>query len=77
MKALNLNNAQLAVRAATTPQTISKIRKGELYPRDHMRLMIAAALATTTEQLFPMPSWSSVLTESSGRRRPRTKAKAA
>lgn len=56
MKALNMRNAQLAVRAATTPQTISKLRSGTLIPRDYLKVMVAASLGTTVEALFPMPT---------------------
>lgn len=56
MTALGLNNAQVAVLANTSQQTVSKVRKGDLVPRDYLRIMLAAALSTTPDQLFPMPS---------------------
>lgn len=56
MKALGLNNAQVAVLAGTTGQTVSKVRSGDIVPRDYLRVMLAAALSTTPDQLFPMPS---------------------
>lgn len=60
MRTLGMRNVQLAVRANTTAQTISKVRAGELVPRDYLRVMIAAALATTPEQLFPMPTMAEI-----------------
>lgn len=56
MTALRMRNVQVAVRAATTPQTVSKVRAGELMPRDYLKVMIAAALATDVDSLFPLPT---------------------
>lgn len=56
MKTLGLNNAQVAALSGTTAQTVSKVRRGELVPRDYLRVMLASALCTNPDQLFPMPS---------------------
>lgn len=57
---LGFNNAQVAAMADTTPQTISKVRRGDIIPRDYLRITIAAALRTSPEKLFPMPSMAEI-----------------
>lgn len=71
MTSIGMNNAQLAVLSGTTPQTISKVRKGELVPRDYLRVMIAAALGTTTDHLFRMPDLKEIEASIAPRRRRR------
>lgn len=56
MKTLRMKEADLARQAGTTPQTIHKVRKGELMPREYLRVMIALALAADPGDLFPAPS---------------------
>lgn len=60
---LGLTLEQLAALAATTPQTIHKIEKGTLTPRDHVRIALACALGTNVDELFPMPDRSIVMRE--------------
>lgn len=55
MTALGLRNVQLAKLSDTTPQTVLKIRRGELVPRDSLKIAIAAALGTAPADLFPLP----------------------
>lgn len=47
---------QVAVLAGTTAQTIYKIEKGDITPRDHVRVGLAFALCTEVDRLFPFPS---------------------
>jgi hypothetical protein len=75
MDELPLNGAQVAVLAGTTAQTVSKVRSGELIPRDHLRVMLALALGTTPETLFQLPSLRDV--ERAVLKRPRRHRKAA
>lgn len=37
-------------------QTVSKIERGEIEPRDYLKLAMAIALFTEVDDLFPMPS---------------------
>lgn len=60
MKALGLKNVQIAVLAGTTAQTVTKVRNGDIAPRDYLRVMLAAALATTPDALFPMPTMTEI-----------------
>lgn len=47
---------QVATLAGTTAQTVYKIEKGEITPRDHVRIGLAFALSTEVDRLFPFPS---------------------
>jgi DNA-binding XRE family transcriptional regulator len=53
---LGLTLEQVATLAGTTTQTIFKIEKGEISPRDHVRVGLAWALSTEVDRLFPLPS---------------------
>lgn len=55
MNALGVSVQQLADGAGTTYQTIWKILKGELYPKEYLRIAIAICLGAEVERLFPMP----------------------
>lgn len=52
---LGLSQRDLAglVVPPTTQATIYKIENGKITPRDHLKQQIAAALRTTTSDLFP------------------------
>ncbi len=60
---LRLTLDAVAGLAGTTPQTIQKIEKGQIQPRDHLRLALAFALCTEVERLFPMPDRQTVQRE--------------
>lgn len=57
-ESLGLTLAQVVEisEGALRAQTLSKIERGELEPRDYLKLAIAVALLTEVEELFPMPS---------------------
>lgn len=56
MDSRKVRNAQLAVLADTTPQTIDKVRRGRIVPREHLRYSIAMALGSDVSAIFPLPS---------------------
>lgn len=56
MDALGISTQDLAEAADTTYQTIWKILRGELYPRESLRISIALALGADLDRLFPMPT---------------------
>lgn len=56
MEARQMRNAQLAVLADTTPQTIDKVRRGLIIPREHLRYSIAMALGSEVAAIFPLPT---------------------
>lgn len=60
---LGLTLDQVAKLAGTTAQTIQKIEKGQIQPRDHLRLALAFALSTEVDRLFPMPDRATVARE--------------
>lgn len=47
--------------AFSSPQTLSKVERGEIVARDHLRLAIAFALMCEPAELFPLPSRQAVL----------------
>jgi transcriptional regulator with XRE-family HTH domain len=51
-----LRTAHVARMADTTPQTIDKIRSGEIIPKEYLRYAIAIALGCEVEALFPAPT---------------------
>jgi DNA-binding XRE family transcriptional regulator len=60
---LRLTQAQLADLVGhdgVTVQTISKLERGELRPRDYLKLALALALCVEVVDLFPMPKRSAV-----------------
>lgn len=61
MRALHMNESRLARLAGTTPQTISKVRAGEMVAREPLRIAIAVALLAEPGQLFPMPPKARIL----------------
>jgi len=48
--------ADLARYAETTLQTISRVERGELVPRDHLKGAIALALLDDMNNLWPWPT---------------------
>ena len=69
MREVGLRNVQVAVLADTTAQTIGKVIAGDIMPRDYLRFSIAAALGTSVEKLFPMPSMAEIEQRVTKRRR--------
>lgn len=58
-----LTQAQLAALIGddgVTVQTISKLERGELVPRDYLKLALALALCVEVQKLFPMPARSAI-----------------
>lgn len=62
-KSLNLTLQDVADRAFTNPQTVFKVERGEIIPRDHLRIALAFALFCETDDLFPMPKRAAILKE--------------
>lgn len=62
-KALGLTLQQVAESAFTNSQTVFKVERGQIIPRDHLRLALAFALACEPDELFPMPKRAAVLKE--------------
>lgn len=60
MKTTKCSAAQLAARSGTTPQTIDKVLKGQIVPREYLRVAIACALGAEVADLFPLPSWTDI-----------------
>jgi transcriptional regulator with XRE-family HTH domain len=56
MQALGVSVGDLADIAGTSYQTIWKIKRGDIYPREYLRVSIALALGAGVDDLFPMPS---------------------
>lgn len=54
--AMNLNQEQLSRIVGCTLQTISKVERGEIVPRDYLKAAIALATATEVDELFPYPT---------------------
>jgi transcriptional regulator with XRE-family HTH domain len=54
-ESLRLSQAQLSELCEVTQQTISKIERGLMTPRDELKLRLAVCLRTTPGQLFPWP----------------------
>lgn len=61
MRALQMKESTLARLAGTSPQTISKIRNGQVLPRESLRVAVAVALLAEPGQLFPMPNKARIL----------------
>lgn len=61
MRLLNIRDADLARKVGTTPQTIWKVKRGQMVPREYLRVMIAFALAADPTELFPAPSREAIL----------------
>ena len=53
--ALTLTQLELARRCGLTQQTISKIERNEIVPRDRVKHLIAEKLGTSVSDLFPWP----------------------
>lgn len=62
-KTLHWTLATVAARADTTPQTVHKVERGEIVPRDDLRLALAMALMTEVGDLFPQPDHATVSKE--------------
>lgn len=54
-EALHLSQVQLAELCDVAQQTISKIERGDIVPRDALKQMLADRLRTTPAALFPWP----------------------
>lgn len=54
---LRLNQRGLAelIGGGVAVQTISKLERGEIVPRDYLKIAIALALQIEVDDLFPMP----------------------
>lgn len=61
MEAMGLGTQHVADAVGTTYQTIWKIRRGELYPREYLRIAIALAMGADPDQLFPMPTREAIV----------------
>lgn len=61
MGARKMRNAQLAVLADTTPQTIAKVRQGLIVPKEYLRYSIAMALGCDVPDIFPLPTRAELL----------------
>jgi transcriptional regulator with XRE-family HTH domain len=55
-KAAGLTLEQVATLADTTPQTVHKVERGQITPRDDLRLALALALFCEVADLFPTPT---------------------
>lgn len=53
---LGLTQLQLAELCDVTQQTISKVERGVIRPRDRLKLRLAEALGRRPSDLFPWPS---------------------
>ena len=53
--ALNLTQLQLAELCGLTQQTISKIERNAIVPRDRVKQLIAQKLGARVSELFPWP----------------------
>lgn len=53
-KTLKLTLAHVAALADTTQQTVHKVERGIITPRDELRIALAIALRTEVAALFPM-----------------------
>jgi transcriptional regulator with XRE-family HTH domain len=56
---------ELAALAGSTPQTIHKIERGQIAPRDHLRIALAFALGVDVDRLFPIPDRETIRREAS------------
>ena len=52
---LGLSQVELAERAATTQQTISRVETGGIIPTDALKMRIALGLQSTTGRVFAWP----------------------
>ena len=52
---LGLSQVELAERAATTQQTISRVETGGIIPTDPLKMRIALGLQSTTGRVFAWP----------------------
>lgn len=55
-KAAGLTLEHVAQLADTTPQTVHKVERGQIIPRDDLRLALALALFCEVADLFPAPT---------------------
>lgn len=53
-KTLRMTLAEVALLANTSPQTVFKIERGQITPRDELRIALAIALRTEVAALFPI-----------------------
>lgn len=53
-KLLGVSQAELAKECRVTQQTISHIERGEVTPRDNLKVRLATALHQDVRQLFPL-----------------------
>lgn len=53
---LHLSQPQLADLVGCRVQTISKVERGQIVPRDYLKAAIALSLATEVGELFPWPT---------------------
>lgn len=65
MKATGVSTTDLAEACSTSRQTIHKIRRGEIAPRESLRYLIAITLDTSPGDLFPPPSRDRIIGEAS------------
>lgn len=63
--ALGWTLEDLAARTGSTSQTIHKIERGQIAPRDHLRIALAFALGTDVDRLFPIPDRETIRREAS------------
>lgn len=52
---LGLTQQELAELCSVTQQTVSKIERGQIVPRDNLKRTLSLKLATPIDQLFPWP----------------------
>lgn len=61
MQGLGVSTQALADGAGTTYQTIWKVLRGEIYPKEYLRIAIALALGAEVEEIFPMPNRAKIV----------------
>lgn len=61
MKGMGVTVQDLAEGSGTTYQTIWKLLRGDLYPKEYLRVAIALALGAGVDDLFPMPDLETIV----------------
>lgn len=58
--AIGIHGHQLAGLVGCTVQTISKVERGEIVPRDYLKAALSVALCVEVEELWPWPTRASL-----------------
>lgn len=61
MQALGVSTQRLADSVGVPYQTVWKLRRGDIYPREYLRIALAMALGAEVSDLFPMPDRAKLL----------------